>query len=75
MTSPVEALHAELLDLLGAKGVSVELAARERASVDGSRMSPVISELLPLGLAVLFTPVGLGPWPWPWPWSCSWHGR
>ena len=53
MTSPVEALHIELLDLLGAKGVSVELAARERASVDGSRMSPVISELLPLGLADL----------------------
>lgn len=53
MTSPVDALYAELHELLGDKGVSIELAARERASVDGSRMSPVISELLPLGLADL----------------------
>ncbi len=37
----------------GDKGVSVELAAREKASVDGSRLSPVISEQLPLGLADL----------------------
>jgi FAD/FMN-containing dehydrogenase len=46
-------LEAELRELLGDKGVSVELAARERASVDGSRLSPVISEQLPLGLADL----------------------
>jgi len=49
----IEALAAELVDLLGPKGVSVELAAREKASVDGSRLSPVISEQLPLGLADL----------------------
>ncbi|MFZ2964604.1 MAG: FAD-binding oxidoreductase [Rhodoglobus sp.] len=46
-------LEAELRELLGDKGVSAELAARERASVDGSRLSPVISEQLPLGLADL----------------------
>ncbi len=47
----VEALVTELRELLGDKGVSVELAAREKASVDGARLSPVISELLPLGFA------------------------
>lgn len=46
-------LETELRELLGDKGVSTELAARERASVDGSRLSPVISEQLPLGLADL----------------------
>jgi FAD/FMN-containing dehydrogenase len=51
--SNIEALAAELRELLGDKGVSIELAARERASVDGSRLSPVISEQLPLGLADL----------------------
>ncbi|MBF4577277.1 FAD-binding oxidoreductase [Frondihabitans sp. VKM Ac-2883] len=45
------ALVAELRELLGERGVSVELAAREKASVDGSRLSPVISAQLPLGLA------------------------
>jgi FAD/FMN-containing dehydrogenase len=49
----IAGLEAELRELLGDKGVSVELAARERASVDGSRLSPVISEQLPLGLADL----------------------
>jgi FAD/FMN-containing dehydrogenase len=48
-----EALEAELRTLIGDKGVSVELAAREKASVDGARMSPVISEQLPLGFADL----------------------
>ena len=47
------ALEAELRELLGDRGVSVELSARERASLDGSRLSPVISEQLPLGLADL----------------------
>jgi FAD/FMN-containing dehydrogenase len=47
------ALEAELRELLGERGVSVELAAREKASVDGSRLSPVISQQLPLGLADL----------------------
>jgi FAD/FMN-containing dehydrogenase len=49
----IQGLETELRTLLGDKGVSVELAARERASVDGSRLSPVISEQLPLGLADL----------------------
>ncbi len=47
------ALESELRALLGERGVSVELAARERASLDGSRLSPVIGEQLPLGLADL----------------------
>ncbi|OMQ14121.1 dehydrogenase, partial [Modestobacter sp. VKM Ac-2676] len=49
----VAALEAELVELLGPRNVSSELRARERASVDGARMSPIISELLPLGLADL----------------------
>lgn len=48
-----ESLATELRALLGDKGVSVELAAREKASVDGARMSPVIAEQLPLGFADL----------------------
>jgi len=51
--SAVAALEAELAGLLGPRAVTTELRARERASVDGSRMSPVISEQLPLGLADL----------------------
>ena len=46
-------LQADLVALLGPRQVTAELRARERASVDGARMSPVISELLPLGLADL----------------------
>lgn len=46
-------LQADLVALLGPRQVTGELRARERASVDGARMSPVISELLPLGLADL----------------------
>jgi len=52
-TGSISGLHDELVELLGPKGVSTELAAREKASVDGSRLSPVISEQLPLGLADL----------------------
>ena len=48
-----EELAEELRELIGEKGVSVELAAREKASVDGARMSPVITEQLPLGFADL----------------------
>ncbi|WP_448002437.1 FAD-binding oxidoreductase [Agromyces bauzanensis] len=44
-------LVAELTALLGERGVSVDLATRERASIDGCRLSPVISAKLPLGLA------------------------
>lgn len=51
--SSLQLLHAELLALLGERGVSTELVARERASVDGSHLSPVIVEQLPLGLADL----------------------
>ncbi|MEO7234459.1 MAG: FAD-binding oxidoreductase [Lapillicoccus sp.] len=49
----VDALEAELSSLLGPRGVTADLRMRERASVDGARMSPLISELLPLGLADL----------------------
>ncbi|MEV7693112.1 FAD-binding oxidoreductase [Microbacterium sp. NPDC089189] len=47
------ALEAALVDLLGPRGVSSDLRQRERASVDGARMSPIIAELLPLGVADL----------------------
>ena len=47
----VEDLHAELVEILGARGASIDLRAREKASVDGAKMSPIITELLPLGLA------------------------
>lgn len=55
ITTPtaIDALAAELRDLLGDRNVSTELRVRERASADGSRMSPVIVEQLPLGLADL----------------------
>ncbi|MGN6761532.1 MAG: FAD-binding oxidoreductase [Leifsonia sp.] len=47
------ALEAELRDLLGDRGVTSDPAAREKASVDGAHLSPVISAKLPLGLADL----------------------
>ncbi|SEO47943.1 FAD-binding oxidoreductase [Trujillonella endophytica] len=47
------ALEAELVALLGGRNVTSDLRARERASVDGARMSPIITELLPLGVADL----------------------
>lgn len=46
-------LEAELTALLGPRGVSSDLRQREKASVDGARMSPIIAELLPLGIADL----------------------
>jgi FAD/FMN-containing dehydrogenase len=49
----IDGLEQELRTILGDKGVSLEYAARERASIDGSRMSPVVSEQLPLGFADL----------------------
>jgi FAD/FMN-containing dehydrogenase len=49
----LRALETELRALLGDRAVSVEQVARERASVDGSRLSPIIVEQLPLGLADL----------------------
>ncbi|GAA4379300.1 FAD-binding oxidoreductase [Agromyces bauzanensis] len=50
-TPDLAGLVAELTALLGERGVSIDLATRERASVDGCRLSPVISAKLPLGLA------------------------
>lgn len=54
MTEPDYAgLEVALADLLGARGVSSDMRQREKASVDGARMSPIIAELLPLGVADL----------------------
>lgn len=54
MTEPAyAALEAELRDLLGPRGVSSDMRQREKASVDGARMSPIIAEMLPLGVADL----------------------
>lgn len=50
-TTALEALTADLRSILGDDGVTTDLRVRERASVDGAKMSPVILELLPLGLA------------------------
>ena len=44
-------LERRLVAALGSRGVSRDQRVRERASVDGARMSPVISEMLPLGVA------------------------
>ncbi|WP_206786826.1 FAD-binding oxidoreductase [Amycolatopsis sp. MtRt-6] len=52
-TESLEALRAELVELLGERGVSTDLKTRERASVDEATMSPILSEQLPLGLADL----------------------
>jgi FAD/FMN-containing dehydrogenase len=49
----ITALAAELRELLGDAAVSDESAALERVSVDGSTLSPVIMEKLPLGRAQL----------------------
>jgi FAD/FMN-containing dehydrogenase len=49
----ITALEAELRELLGEKNVSTEPRVRERASVDGATMSPIIAAQLPLGLADL----------------------
>ncbi len=52
-TDRMNALLAELRELLGDTAVSDEDAALERVSVDGSYLSPVIMEKLPLGRAQL----------------------
>lgn len=49
----IDALAAELRDLLGPDAVSDEPEALDRASIDGSHLSPVIAEQLPLGRAQL----------------------
>jgi FAD/FMN-containing dehydrogenase len=51
----VEALAAQLREIVGEDGVTTERRARERASLDGAKMSPVILEQLPLGLADVVT--------------------
>ncbi|GAA3658220.1 FAD-binding oxidoreductase [Microbacterium marinilacus] len=51
--SAITALQERLTERLGARNVSSDARLLERASVDGARMSPVISELLPLGVADL----------------------
>lgn len=53
MNDTLSALETELRELLGERGVSAEPAAREKASNDGSYLSPVIREQLPLGRADL----------------------
>lgn len=54
MTAPdYAALEGELRELLGPRGVSSDMRQREKASVDGARMSPIIAEMLPLGIADL----------------------
>src|ERR1700712_572964 len=52
-TDTITALAAELRELIGETAVSDEDAALERVSVDGSTLSPVIMEKLPLGRAQL----------------------
>ena len=52
-TPDYAALEAELAAALGPRGVSRDLRQREKASVDGARMSPIIAEQLPLGVADL----------------------
>ena len=52
-TAAVAALADELVARLGADAVSTDPGDLDRASVDGSRLSPVISEQLPLGHAEL----------------------
>ena len=49
----IGALAEELVELLGARGVTTELRGREKASVDGAKMSPILAAQLPLGLADL----------------------
>jgi FAD/FMN-containing dehydrogenase len=51
--APVVLLEQELREILGDRGVSAEPRIRERASVDGAPMSPILAEQLPLGLADL----------------------
>jgi FAD/FMN-containing dehydrogenase len=45
------ALTDELRELLGERNVSTEARIRERSSVDGARLSPILTAQLPLGLA------------------------
>lgn len=51
MPTATASLYHNLVEALGERGVSIDATARERASRDGSHLSPVIQEQLPLGLA------------------------
>lgn len=51
--STIDALHGELVALIGEHAVSDEPAALDRATRDGSHLSPIIAEQLPLGRAQL----------------------
>ncbi|CAN5162940.1 FAD-binding oxidoreductase [soil metagenome] len=50
-TADIGALQRELREILDEKAVTVELRAREKASLDGAWMSPILAAQLPLGLA------------------------
>jgi FAD/FMN-containing dehydrogenase len=52
-SAAVLGLASELRELLGPRRVTIEIRAREKASLDGSEMSPVLSAQYPLGLADL----------------------
>jgi FAD/FMN-containing dehydrogenase len=47
----IAALAEELVGILGERGVTTDLRGREKASVDGAKMSPILNDQLPLGLA------------------------
>lgn len=47
----LDALVGELAEALGAANVSVDTEARQRASADWAKMSPILAAQLPLGLA------------------------
>lgn len=51
LLTPIAELYEALVAILGPRNVSTDRRMLERASVDGARMSPVISEMLPLGVA------------------------
>ncbi|MFT4034242.1 MAG: FAD-binding oxidoreductase [Patulibacter sp.] len=56
LTGANEAIHAlacELRELLGPRRATIEITARQKASIDGSPFSPVIAAQYPLGLADL----------------------
>jgi FAD/FMN-containing dehydrogenase len=56
-TSRIDALIDAILPVVGAESISTDEAVRRRASVDEAAMSPLLAELLPLGLAdVVVTP-------------------
>lgn len=50
-TDAMSALEIDLRSRLGDGAVTTDLPGRERASADGSHLSPIISAQLPLGLA------------------------